>query len=126
MARARAKRREAMEIGLWRCMGKRPTRSEALGYCRRLESSEFFFTAQSFKHEKSVGGDAQRGVMVEAAPVAPLVVRQAELGFELLVVAFDHPAAHGIEDQLPEGAGVGQRRQPVVGRRGLAVRPLDQ
>ena len=75
MVRARANRREAMEIGLWRCMGKRPARPEALGYCRRLESSGVFFTAQTFEHEKSIGGNAQRGVMVEAAPVAPLVVR---------------------------------------------------
>ena len=126
MARARAKRREAMERGLWRCLGKRSARAEALGYGRRLESSGLFFTAQAFEHQKSVGGDAQGGVMVEAAPVTPFVVRQAELGLELLVVAFDHPAPHGIEDQLSEGGRVGQRRQPVMTRLGLTVRPFDQ
>ncbi len=32
-------------------------------------------------------------MMMKAAPVAPFVVAQAELGFELLVVALDEPAA---------------------------------
>ena len=64
--------------------------------------------------------------MVEAAPVAAFVVREAELGFELLVIAFDHPAPHGIEDELPERGLFAQRRQPVVAWLGLTVRPFDE
>jgi hypothetical protein len=41
--------------------------------------------------------------MMETAPVAPFVVTQAELGFEFLVVALNHPATHGVRDQLLEG-----------------------
>ncbi len=64
--------------------------------------------------------------MVEAAPVAAFVVRQAEFGFEFLVIAFDHPAPHGIEDELAEGGLLAQRRHPIVPRLGRAVRPFDQ
>ena len=102
MVLARAKRRDAMEIGLWRCMGYSAARLEAFGYGRHVESSGVFFTPQSFEHEEAVGGNAQGGMMMEAAPVAAFVVREAELGFELLVVALDHSAAHGIEDELYE------------------------
>src|SRR3954466_5760163 len=38
------------------------------------------------------GRDAQRGVMMEAAPAAPLVVSKAQFLFQLLVIAFDPPA----------------------------------
>lgn len=85
--------------------------------------SRRFSTTQALEHEKAVGGDAQGGVMVEAAPVAAFVVREAELGLDVLVIAFDHPAPHGIEDQIPEGSLLAQRRQPVMARLGVTVRP---
>ncbi|MCU1317990.1 MAG: hypothetical protein JWN63_3312 [Candidatus Acidoferrum typicum] len=40
--------------------------------------------------------------MMESTPVAAFVMTEAEFGFEFLVVAFDHPAAHGVGDQLLE------------------------
>jgi hypothetical protein len=33
-------------------------------------------------------------VMMEAAPIAPFIVMQPKLGFQLLVIALDAPATH--------------------------------
>src|SRR3954463_3394597 len=43
--------------------------------------------------------DAQRGVMMEAAPAASLIVSKAEFLFQLLIIAFDPPAQLGQIDQ---------------------------
>ena len=83
---------------------------EALGYGRRVESGRVFFIEHAFEHQEAVGGDAQSGVMMEAAPVAAFVEREAEFGLELLLVALDQPPPHGIEDELPEGSLAAQRR----------------
>ncbi len=48
--------------------------------------------SSAFAEQEAVGGDAQRGVMVEATPAASLVVAQPELLLEVLVVALDPPA----------------------------------
>jgi len=45
-----------------------------------------------FGDQESVSGDAQRGVMVEPAPAAAFIVAEADLLFELVIVAFDAPA----------------------------------
>ena len=37
--------------------------------------------------QESVGGDAQRGVMVEAAPSAPFIMAEPDLLLEFLIVA---------------------------------------
>jgi len=58
--------------------------------------------------QEPVGGDAQRGVVVEAAPTAPLVVPEAEFLLQFLVVALDPPAQLGAVDQLGEGDVIGQ------------------
>src|SRR5215208_7859723 len=42
--------------------------------------------------QEGIGGDAQRGMMMEATPAASLVVPEAEFLFQLLVIAFDAPA----------------------------------
>ena len=77
-------------------MGPGAAWAEACGYGRLVESSSVFFTAKALEHQEAIGGNAQRGVMVEATPVAPLVVAQAQFGLQLLVVALDHPTAFGI------------------------------
>ena len=58
-------------------MGPGAAWAEAFGYGRLFESSSVFFTAKALEHQEAIGGNAQRGVMVEATPVAPLVVAQA-------------------------------------------------
>src|SRR5712692_3164570 len=82
--------------------------------------------------QEAVGGDAQRGVMVEAAPPSPLVMSQPDLLLEFLVVALDAPAPPGLDpgvgeiDEPLDADLLGQRGQPVLGRLGLALRPLDE
>ena len=78
--------------------GKETRAAGSLGVFQAPGVERSFFTTQSFEHDKSIGGDARRGVMMEATPVAAFVVRQAEFGFELLVVALDQPTPRGIED----------------------------
>src|SRR6202163_4174081 len=53
--------------------------------------------------QESVGRDAQRGVMVEAAPSAPFIMAEPDLLLEFLIVALDAPAQLGEIDQRPEG-----------------------
>lgn len=81
---------------------------------------------ESFGEQKAVGGNAQRGVMVKAAPAAPFVVVEPEFLLEFLVVALDAPALMGDRDQLVEGAGLRQRREVVLLRLRLMSGPFDQ
>ena len=67
MVRARANRREAMEIGLWRCMGYRAARPEAFGYGRDVELSRVFFIEQTFEDE-----EGEQCTTREAARALPL------------------------------------------------------
>ena len=64
--------------------------------------------------------------MMEAAPIAPLVVPKPELLFELKIITFNAPAhLHGI-DQPFEAHLFGQRAQEILGGMGLGARPLDE
>ena len=49
--------------------------------------------------QEAVGGDAQRGVMMEATPAAPFIVAEPDLLLEFLIVALDAPAQLGEIDQ---------------------------
>ncbi len=51
---------------------------------------------------KSIGRDAQRAVMMETGPSAPLVVPEPNFLLELLVIALDAPAHFGDVDQTSE------------------------
>ena len=64
--------------------------------------------------------------MMEAAPVASLVVGEPELGFELLIVALDHPATHSVVDQLLKEVFSAASRTNNGGARLLPCRPFDQ
>ncbi len=64
-------------------------------------------------------------MMVKAAPVAPLVVPEAKLLLQFLVVALDAPAQLDQTDQLFEGDARRQRREPLFDGLGLGQRPLD-
>src|SRR3954447_22338960 len=68
-----------------------------------------------FGDQEAIGCDAKRGVMVEAAPAAALVVPEPEFLLELLVVAFDAPPELGKFDQALEADVLRQRREPVFG-----------
>src|SRR5215813_7675563 len=76
--------------------------------------------------QEAVGGDAQRGVMMEATPASAFEVAQPEFLLELLVVALDAPAQLRNVDQTFEGDVGRQGREPVLGRLLLAFGPFDQ
>jgi hypothetical protein len=78
------------------------------------------------RDQEAVGGDAQRGVMVEADPPSTLEVAEPDLLLEIVVVALDPPSHHGDVDLGVERDRLGQRREPELDRRRLALRPLDQ
>src|SRR3954469_18624920 len=79
-----------------------------------------------FGDQEAIGGDAQTGMVVEAAPAAALVVPKPEFLLELLVVALDAPPELGEFDQAREADVLRQGREPVFGGLLLAFRPLDQ
>ena len=56
--------------------------------------------AAALGDEEAVGRDAERRVVVEAAPAAALEVAQTQLLLELLEVALDPPAQRGGGDQF--------------------------
>src|SRR3954470_14934207 len=76
--------------------------------------------------QKAVGCDAQAGMMMEAAPVAALVVAKAKLLLELLIVPLDPPARLGNLDQALERGASGQVGEPVFRWLSVRRRPLDQ
>ena len=64
--------------------------------------------------------------MMKSTPVSSLVMAQAELLFQLLIVPLNAPAHLGCPDQFDKRSVGAQRRQPVLGRFGLCGRPFDQ
>src|SRR5260370_29610080 len=64
--------------------------------------------------------------MVEAAPSAPFIVSKPDLLLELLIVPLDTPAQLGKVNELAEADIRRQRREPIFGRLGFALGPLDQ
>src|SRR5512147_2970005 len=65
-----------------------------------------------FGDQEAVGGDAECGVVVEAAPAAAFIMAEPELLLELLVIPLDPPAQFGDVDQTVEGASFGQGGKP--------------
>src|SRR6202040_323581 len=76
--------------------------------------------------QEAIGRDAQRSVMMEATPSAPFIVTKPDLLLEFLIIALDTPAQLGKVDEAAEADVCRQRREPVFGRLGLAMGPLDQ
>ena len=70
--------------------------------------------------QKSVGGDAQRGVVVEAAPASSFEMSEPDLLFELLIIALDTPTEFSEVHQFAEGDVFRQGRKPIFGRLFLA------
>src|SRR5580704_2793216 len=79
-----------------------------------------------FGDQEAVGGDAECGVMVEAAPPAPFIIPKAEFLLELLIIALDPPSQLSQINQAVERDILGQGRKPIFGRLGFAFWPLDQ
>src|ERR1700759_1963620 len=64
--------------------------------------------------------------MMEATPTASLVVAEAELLLEVLIVALNTPAQLGGVHQGRAADGGGQGGQPVFRRLGFVLGPFDQ
>ena len=77
-------------------------------------------------YKEPISRDAQRGVMVESAPVATLKVPQPQLLFQLLIIPFDDPAVLGHLDQGLEFCSRRQRRDPILCGFSLVTWPFDQ
>jgi hypothetical protein len=86
-----------MELLTWRCARRTAAWDVIVGKGRHFACGEVFFTAdglvsdKSFGHQEAVRRVAQRGVMMETSPAASLVVAQAEVLLQVLVVALDAP-----------------------------------
>jgi hypothetical protein len=66
------------------------------------------------------------GMMMKAGPATALIVTESDFLLQLSVIALDAPSAFGGGHKIRE-RGVGrQGGQPVFGRFGFAVGPLDQ
>ena len=76
--------------------------------------------------EEAIGGDAQGGMMMKAAPAPALIVIEPDFLFQFFVIALNAPSALGGGHQIRE-RGVGwQGGQPVFGWFSFAVGPFDQ
>src|ERR1700760_4186798 len=76
--------------------------------------------------QKAVGCDAQASMMMKPAPVAALVMAEAELLLELLVIPLDPPARLGNPHEALPRRAPGQIGEPGLGWLRFAVWPLDQ
>src|SRR6185503_10924397 len=121
-----------MELGTCRCARWAAARNVTCGKARNLAFDEVFFSArvfaggQLFGHEEAVGRDTQACMMMEAAPTSPLIMAQPQLLLQFQVIALDAPAHLCCGHQIVDGSVLGQRRQPVLGRFALVLRPFDE
>ncbi len=90
-----------MECGTWRS-GRRggAAGSVSLGKGRRLDQPGGCGSrggkSGPLGHEKAIGGNAQRGMVMKAGPAAALVMAEAQFLLELQVVALDQPTLLGL------------------------------
>ena len=77
-------------------------------------------------NEKAVGRDTQGGVVMETLPAPALVMREAKLLLEFLVVPLDAPAHLGDKHQLLQCGLVRGGREEVFCRLWFTFRPFDQ
>jgi len=82
--------------------------------------------SKTLRQQEGVRRDTQGGVMMKATPAPSLVVTQAKLLFQFLIVPFDAPAHLGDPDQIHKRGMGGQCRQPVLGRFSFTAGPFDQ
>lgn len=85
-----------------------------------------FASGEAFGHQKAVRRDAQRRVMVEAAPTSSFVMAEPQFLFTLLVVAFNAPTPMSLGAQFIERRVFGASRQIIFEGLDIVRRPLDQ
>ncbi len=69
----------------------------------------FVGVSQPLGQQEAVGGNAQAGVMMRSPPASALVVAQAQVLLEVLVVALDAPTHFGFKRQALQRQFFGQR-----------------
>src|SRR5215472_17462913 len=121
-------RRVAIEVGSWRCGLSRGTagfevvrRAEVLAAARACGGK-----SAAFGDQEAIGGNAERGMMMEAAPETALEVVKPQFLLEFLEVALDSPAQLGRPDQLPKWCGRGKISQPLLSGFGGSFGPFDE
>ena len=115
-----------------RCARRTAAEDVILGKGRHLAFGKGFFVADSFVvnqalgHQISVGRNGQTRMMVKPSPATPLIVSQAKVLLQVLIVTLDAPALVGGTDQFTQGSALGQRRQDVFDRLSFDCRPLNE
>ena len=110
-AAIRRRRMVAIEFGMWRSV-----RSGGAAGSVTVGNGKFFEPPGGTSStggnrlplgdQEAVGRDAQRRMVMKAAPSAALEMAQPNLLLELLIIALDAPAQFGDVDQAIEGEGV--------------------
>ena len=73
---------------------------------------------RSLADQESIGGDAERGVVMESSPASPFELGEAEFALEFLIVAFDAPAQFEVSTSTSIGVSSGRvESQYLVGSR---------
>src|ERR1700758_4837522 len=121
----------AIELGT--CRSGRtggPARLEACGSRRGFDPpvDETLLRGEkaALGNQKTVGCDAQAGMMMKTAPVAALVMAEAELLLELVVIPLYPSARLGNQHEALQRRALGQIGEPVLGWLSFAFWPLDQ
>src|SRR5712691_10342640 len=65
-------------------------------------------------------------MMMKAAPATALEMVEPELILELLIVALDAPTQLGEADEVGDGRGLRQGREPILRGLRFGLRPLDE
>jgi hypothetical protein len=89
-------------------------------------AADWFVGNEALRHQEPVCGDAQIRMMVESSPAPSLVVAQAEVLLQVLVVTLDAPALMSGTDQFVDRGFFGQRRKDVLARLLLMGGPLHE
>jgi hypothetical protein len=76
--------------------------------------------------EKTIRGNAQRSVVVEAQPTLAFIVIEADLTFELLIITLNAPTSLRVCDELMQRSRFREVGEPVFSRLVVIRWPLDK
>jgi len=92
-----------------------------------FSTPDFIGVAQALCEPEAVSGDAQAGVGMQSPPTPALVVPQAEVLLEVLVVALEAPTHLGASNTMRcSGISSGPVDSPILERLRVALGPLDE
>lgn len=82
--------------------------------------------SEPLSHQKSIRSDTQCGVVVKVTPASPFIMTEAELLFQVLIVALDAPAHLGHEHKLIKCRLLRGGSEKVFERLRIAIRPFNK